>query len=127
MGIYGQAAVRATENVVSNGIAPKYAWESAIAQLTTKPESRRKSCPRNAYLGLCESGVVAGIVAASYGQSRTSKNGQYALNAYRILKSNSGRPMGKTALWAQATAPVTLKENQQMDVVLALWNQNRLR
>src|SRR5260370_15417165 len=122
MGKFGQAAILATECVASKGLAPREAWDFGIAQLSASASSQVKSCPRNAYLGLCEAGVVVGIKAGPYG-APNNKNGQYALNAYRILKSNPNRPPANTALWTQATAPDVLVENQQIDVVVSLWKR----
>jgi hypothetical protein len=127
MGMYGEAAIRATRYVTSGaGFCPRTGWDQAIAELSTSDSSRKKGCPRNAFLGLCEAGRVVGIEVGKYGAPDHNKNGQYALDAHQILKSTPTLSKNKNALWAKA-APPNKRENQQMDVVTALWNKGLLR
>lgn len=86
-----------------------------------------KGCPRAAFLGLCEAGAVVGIKPGKYGAPRNGKNARYALNALGILQASPIACYDKQKLWAKATAPEKLRENQQMDVVIALWNEKLLR
>ena len=126
MGIYGEAAVRATRYVTSGAVlCPRTGWDRAIAELSNSDSSRKKACPRNAFLGLCEAGRVVGIKAGRYGAPQENKNGQYAVSAHQILKSRPDLSKSPNVLWAKA-APTGLKENQQMDVVTALWNNGLL-
>lgn len=122
--MYGKAAVSATRVSASKKLSPKEAWDLAIAKESSSISVQIKSCPRNAYLGLCEAGVVVGINPGKYGAPRDSKNGRYALKAYRILQSNP--TVLPANLWGQATDLAVLKENHQMDVVLSLWRQSLL-
>src|SRR5258708_37743072 len=121
MGKFGQAAVFATACVTSKGLSPRDAWDFAIAQLSASLSMQMKSCPRIAYLSLCEAGAVVGIKTGKYGTRSNNKNGRYALNAYRILRSNPNQPVDEAALWVQATAPDVIEPNHQMEVVLSLW------
>ena len=126
MRIYGEAAVRATRYVTSGTVPyPRTAWDRAIAELSNSDSSRRKVCPRNAFLGLCEAGHVVGIKAGKYGAPHHNKNGHYAIGAHQILKSRPDLSKSLNALWAKV-APPGLRENQQMDVVTALWNSGLL-
>lgn len=126
MGMYGEAAIRATRYVTSGAaLCPRAAWVRAIAELPISDSSRKKSCPRNAFLGLCEAGRVVGIKAGKYGASNPNPNGQYALAAHQILKSTPSLSKNKKALWAKAAPPI--KQNEQMEVVIALWNKGLLR
>jgi hypothetical protein len=45
----------------------------------TSPTSRKKDCPRGAFLGLCEEGLVKGIPAGKYTASKDNK--AYAVRA----------------------------------------------
>jgi hypothetical protein len=119
MGIFGKAAVRATKLIVGSSKSPEQAWESAIAEFTESHSSRMKSCPKHAFLGLCQAGVIAGIPSGMYGARGDNKNGRYALQAWRLLQSEPKLSADKTALWARLDAPTN--ENNQMDVVVCLW------
>jgi len=123
----GQAVIIATKCIHAKGMSPKDAWDFAIAQVSGSLSVQTKSCPRNAFLGLCEAGAVVGIKPGKYGAPRNNKNGRYALNALGILQASPMACHDKQELWAKATAPQHLLENQQMDVVLALWEHKLLR
>src|SRR4051812_43952756 len=83
MGTYGEAAILATKYAKS--LPPRAAWNRAIAELSGKDSIRAKRCPRGAYLGLCEAGLVAGIKAGEYEAPTGNKNGRYAVDAVNIL------------------------------------------
>jgi hypothetical protein len=121
--MYGDAATRAAI-YAQNGMSPRSAWDRAMAELSSSASSRNKVCPRSAYLALCESGSVVEVNAGDY-DNATGQNGKYALSALRILRSSNSRTIDKQALWA-AVAPDGLKHNQQMDVVIALWENGLL-
>jgi len=108
-------------------MSPREAWDFAISQMSGSPSVRTKGCPRAAFLGLCEAGAVVGIKAGRYGAPPNNKNGRYALNALGILQSTPAAYLDKEGLWAKATVPRKVKENQQMDVVIALWRERLLR
>ena len=57
---------------------------------------------------------------------KIDNNGQYAIDALRILKSNPKRHWAKTELWNQIERTAA-NPNNQMDVVVALWENNLLR
>jgi len=127
MGIYGKAAILATDSFVgSKASSPSEAWRSAVRRFSAKLSSQTKVCPRHAYLGRCEAGIISGIPPGKYGAPSKNKNGQYALQAYRVLKSEPGMSVNKAALWARAVSPESKKENGQMDVVISLWNKRML-
>ena len=127
MGQSGQAAILAVTCVASKNIAPADAWDFAISKLSDSHSVRAKCCPRGAFLSLCESGAVIGVPAGAYGAPRGGKNGQYAKNALGILRSKPSLASDKNTLWAMATAAEVLAHNQQMDVVLSLWQKQLLR
>lgn len=126
MGMYGEAAIRASGYVVSGAMAPKEAWHSAIAELSKSLESQKKGCPKMAYLGLCDAGAVKGIPRGSYSAVPQSKNGEYAKRAHSLLHSQPKLARDKKKLWARSIAPDDKHENDQMDVVVTLWNRGLL-
>jgi hypothetical protein len=98
MGIYGKAAVRAKHLILESALSPERAWESAIAGFTKSRSSQTTGCPKGAFLGLCEAGVIAGIRGDGLVSNR---NGQYALVAWKELQSQPDLSGNKEALWAR--------------------------
>jgi hypothetical protein len=92
--------------------------------LSLSAESRKKWCPKDAYLGLCEAGLIKGIPPGRYGAAKNSKNARYAIEAYRVLLGDPELARNKRALWARVNGPGT--ENNQMEVVVSLWNRKLL-
>ena len=126
MGDYGIAAVNAT-TIVKSGQhqSPVTAWQAAVsAQFPASQSSQRKSCPRGAYLGLCETGLVSGIPVGNYTNSQ--KNKSYAVSALNQLCINPSLASNPNNLWKAAGCP-NIKQNNQMDVVIALWNARLLK
>ncbi len=121
MGQYGRAAIRAVELYTSGIVgSPVEAWERATSEFYGRgTASQKKGCPRNAFLGLCEEGLVRGIPAGRYTRSR--KNKQYAVDAVRI-QHTPGLADSPGDLWHAVTGAERKVHNQQMIVVAALWN-----
>ncbi|HHI02262.1 MAG TPA: hypothetical protein ENL22_01920, partial [candidate division Zixibacteria bacterium] len=60
--MYGKVAIAAAELAKKNkNITPRKAWEKVVGNYTTSEASRKKSCPQNAFLGLCEEGMIKDI------------------------------------------------------------------
>jgi len=126
-GKYGHAAVLAV-NFLSIGVAktPMDAWDQAVAAYFPHSESaRNKSCPRAAFLGLCEIGVVKHIPPGHY--TRSQKNKQYALKALACLEKDESLRNQKDILWSKVLNGKPRKSNEQMDVVVSLWNAKMIR
>lgn len=127
MGNYGRAAVKATQLITAGKAkSPLDAWrKSTVALFGKGTSSQKKSCPRDAYLGLCESGLVRGVQPASYTKSVDNK--AYAVAAAQLLRRNpSLKALGNIALWRRVlkhlNASLTKAHNQQMDVVKTLFS-----
>lgn len=126
MGNFGKAAVKAVK-LIANGKrkTPRDAWNASTSALFPEStSSQTKSCPRDAFLGLCESGLVQGIPTGNYTQSVANKS--YAVAAVHLLKSKPSLiALNNTGLWKRVMKglkkPITKKHNQQMDVVRALY------
>ena len=119
---YGEAAIIAARQGPSANTNPKARWESAIEKLyPTSPGARSKGSPRGAFLGLCEEGLVKGIPAGRYTASKDNK--EYAVRAVAWL-TDKKMHSSRSELWQAATNGAVKKENGQMDVVLALWNND---
>ncbi len=126
MGNYGQAAVDATL-LVTKGKAssPRAARDQeTAARFGNSTSSQEKSCPRDAYLGLCQHGLVKGVASGNY--TRSKENKRYAVTAVYLIKANAS--LGKISeqdLWEKVLRHLKLNTNktynQQMDVVLMLF------
>jgi hypothetical protein len=116
---YGEAALMATREGSSARISPVARWEEAMNRLyPTSPTAQRKSCPRGAYLGLCEEGLVKGIPAGHYTASKDNKD--YAVRAAQLLIEEK-QSWSVSTLWQAVTNDPERAHSNQMDIVLALW------
>ena len=121
---YGLAAVEAVKLCTAQpGLSPIDAWGFAVARhFPNSQTSRAKCCPRDAFLGLCEDGLIQGIKRGSY--TRSVRNKRYALEAVVALKKDP--TLSKKALWDRIHRDEMKQHNSQMDVVLGLWEANLL-
>ena len=129
MGQFGQASVDAVHKLrKSKGKKPSDAWDQAVSSFPAS--SQNKSCPHDAFLGLCEVGMVRGVVSGKYTRSR--KNKKYAVKAANMLKANPSLvSLGEIGLWQKVMKslgePVGKVHNQQMDVVLMLFHNGLIK
>jgi hypothetical protein len=116
---YEEAALMATRQGSSANISPVARWERAMEKLyPTSPTARKKSCPRAAFLGLCEEGMVNGIPAGHYTSSKENK--AYSVRAVALLAEGT-QNWSRSALWQAVAKDPQKTHNSQMDIVLALW------
>jgi hypothetical protein len=127
MNKYGAIAVEAAELVRAGKCrSATEAWETvATAAFPDQVASQDKGCPRGAFLGLCEEGLVLGVSAQR--ATRPRKNKEYALAAVWLLQAEPVlAEEGATALWDRVMGGREKDHNSQMDVVLALWHAGLL-
>ena len=123
---YAKVALKASL-LSSDGASPVKAWKAAAAEVFAagKPSAEKKGCPKNAFLGLAEAGLIKGIAPGQY--TRSVENRQYAESAVRLLHEDASWSERPDELWSQvAESAVKKKHNGQIDVVLALWNTRKL-
>ncbi len=127
MNKYGQAAVQAVEFIHNQSYKqPRDAWDAATSQIFGQgSSSQEKSCPKNAFLGLCEDGLVKGIAPGNY--TRSKKNKKYATNAIRVLQKQPSLVDEPNSLWKIVTDGDSILHNQQMNVVIALWRNGFIK
>lgn len=122
---YGLAAIE----VAAIGESPVNSWKQVVSKYFSSESSRQKACPRNAFLGLCEAGLVKGIKAGVYLKIKNKNlNKEYAIAAVEKLKENPN--VSKNELWDEVREKLALGEkihNSQMDVVLALWENDLIK
>lgn len=126
MNKYGVVAVRAVQLLRERNVEPLTAWKTVATEVFGAGTwSQRKGCPKNAFLGLCEAGVVRGIVKGRYVEkSGSQKNKNYAIQAVQILRDKPKLADDKLGLWREVLNGAEMSHNSQMDVVLSLWNNN---
>src|ERR1039457_7405733 len=110
---YGEAALMAARQGAPPDINPVARWESAMEKLyPTSTGARKKGCPRGAFLGLCEEGLVKGIPAGHYTASKDNK--AYAVRAVALLTEGI-QHWSTSALWRAVTNGAEKAHNSQMD------------
>lgn len=119
---YGEAALMATRSATSAGSNPAALWQCAMEKLyPTSAVARNKGGPREAFLGLCEEGLVLGIPPGQYGASKDHK--AYAVRAAALLIEGK-QSWSTSTLWRTVADDPEKTHNGQMDVVLALWRNH---
>ena len=120
----GKAAIKAVKLVRDNGETPQDAWQKAICIFTKSKSSRDKSCPRNAFLGLCEEGMIKGVDPSEYGAGKKCK--KFAIKAVEILREEPTLSLNMTKLWKKVMENLgedtSKSQASRMGVVTALWN-----
>ncbi len=120
---YGDAAIAAVR-LVASGVEKDAsgAWDAAVNRIfPDSPSSQTKDCPRGAFLGLCEAGLVKDVPSGSYTRSKLNK--QYALDAVHLLRTQPTLVNDPRQLWLLVVRGATKRHNSQMDVVLSLWQR----
>jgi hypothetical protein len=120
---FGLTALKAAA-LCARGVEPADAWRSAaISVFPDAPENQKKGCPKSAFLGLAEAGHIAGVLPGKYTNSLDNK--RYAIEALRLLQKEpnlSGQP---EELWRRVNRGEGTKHNQQMHVVISLWQEGK--
>ena len=119
---YGSVAIRAVE-LAQGGMGPVEAWKKSAKEVFSSKQSasRVKPCPKCAFLGLAEDGLIRDVPRGNYTTSYSSK--WYAVEAVKLLRTSPSLEKNNTELWNRVTHNQPEARNQQgeMDVVLALW------
>lgn len=124
MNRYGDVAVRVVELILNESKSePLIAWNSTASEMFGKGTwAQKKGCPKNAFLGLCEAGLVKGIMKGNYAErSGLQKNKNYAIQAVLVLRVRPELAEDKLGLWRAVMNGEQMSHNSQMDVVIALW------
>lgn len=123
MSKYGELARLAAKGARS-GTAPRQAWEDAAKTVfPSQSASRDKSCPRDAFLGLAQDGLLVGVRSGPYTKSQLNK--RYATRGVDLLRQKPHLANAPSELWRHvmsAERDRNKKHNGQMDVVTALWS-----
>ena len=120
MNKYGQIVLKAVQCYKDPYVIVEI-YEKTAKEIFDTKSSQEKSCPKGAFLGLCEQGLVKGIPRGNY--TKSVKNKEYALKAIEILKQNTQTTFSPKDLWMKLEF-TDKRHNSQMDVVLALWEND---
>jgi hypothetical protein len=123
MALYDQIALDAVYFCKEqNLLSPREAWDKAArSHYPDKEAARNKGCPKSAFLGLCEEGIVENIPTGGYIKGKLNKS--YALRALELLESNPN--LNIKELW-KLVQP-NKSHNEQMNVVKALFDQGLVK
>ncbi|MGE4528705.1 MAG: hypothetical protein AB7D00_10095 [Rhodospirillaceae bacterium] len=120
MKAFGRAALRAVELIKKCDIKPPEAWDLAISEMTPQKSVREKGCPRSAFLGLCEEGLVICVEKKPRGTyTKSVLNKQHAIDAIHYLIHRPDSCNEPNKIWKEIAG--NKKHNSQMDVVCSLW------
>ena len=121
MNKYAQVAINTVNFINKNGGNPMLIWlKEADYIFGEHKSSAMKGCPRAAFLGLCEAGLVKGIPCGN--STKSKKNKEYAIEAVEILKENSADNLTSKELWSRITHNEKT-HNSQMDIVYELFKR----
>ena len=130
---YGEVAVEVTRHIrETQEFDPDTIWKKFAEEVFgVGSSSAKKPCPRNAYVGLCEEGMISGVPAGNYAKKRnTNSNKLYAVQAVHMLRNDpSLADVEPKELWDKVMEVIEGgpdNHNNQMDVVLALWNEDMI-
>jgi hypothetical protein len=124
---YGRSAIDAVRFIRKGTVqSPQKAWNKATTAIFGEgTSSQLKGCPKGAFLGLCQEGLIEGIPPGKYTQSE--KNKRYAVLSVEAIKSNPDLASDKHALWTLILVQEIKAHNQQLDVVTALWRAGLIK
>lgn len=120
---YGKIALNVVNCYQSGDLGLTWEQEAQIV-FPDSETAAKKTCPKYAFLGLAEAGKIKGIPPGNYTKSKLNK--QYALLALHNLKQVPELRDNKSELWRRSCGSKFKTHNQQMDVVLALWDAKYL-
>tara|TARA_R110002050_G_scaffold204522_4_gene340196 strand:+ start:124059 stop:124439 length:381 start_codon:yes stop_codon:yes gene_type:complete len=117
--IYSLIAVKSV-TTLEDYSSPLDAWKAACKKYAASKSAQDKGCPKSTFLGLCEEGYVKGIKKGKYTNSKINKS--LGIEALEILMNNRNKEYSRRELWNNINVDKT--HNSQMDVVLALWDND---
>jgi Family of unknown function (DUF6979) len=126
MNKYGSVAELAAVRAFKESLEPREAWkiESELA-FPDAPAAATKNCPLSTFLGLCSDGLVVGIPAGEYTDSK--ENRAYGARAVELVRKRPELLDDLQQLWVESTDPGRLVPNSQMDVVAGLAKAGMLK
>ncbi|GHT84007.1 hypothetical protein FACS1894137_06490 [Spirochaetia bacterium] len=106
-------------------VSPSEAWQQAIDAISNSVNVRKKSCPRNTFLGLCSHGFIVGIDKKDYNDVNNMER-EYTRLAVERLRENPDLSNLPRRLWEEI-GNAGKEEDSQMDIVVALWKAELIK
>lgn len=127
MGKYGCVAVNAANLAAQgNAISPRVAWETAVLdEFPNSKSSRDKSCPKGTFLTLCEIGAIKDVKAGINGKRSPERRNLTKCLYDALMKDRSLRDR-KSELWSEACQGKKMTQNNEIDVLIALYENKSL-
>lgn len=123
MNIFEKTTLKAVEILNNNSsLVPSEAWLLAISSFTSSSSMIKKSCPKNTFIDLCNSGLIRGIKEKD--TFNISENGRMILKVYDLLNKNNWQIQNKKLFWYQA---FNKEYENQLDILLILKENNLLK
>lgn len=120
---YEVSAVAAA-TLAARGVHLSSASDITAKQVYGSASTAEKRCPRPAFLGLANIGVLNGVPPREYGAP--GKNAQYAQTALTLVLANQDLANQPRELWRLALQDEDKRYSQQMHVLSAIWRANKL-
>ncbi len=122
MNNYEKITLDAIKYCRNEKLTPKAAWEKATEEY--RESIQKKGCPKNAFIGLCETGKIKGIEKTKL--EPKTKNGKYAIEALKFInKDISIKELWKKVL-IETRENLNKSHNNQMNVVKVLFENNEI-
>ena len=129
----GRVAVRA-QILASGGLHPVEAWIGSLDEFYVGAQllnQLQHTCPKWAFAGLCDRGVVRGVSAGSCGEAVGKRSAQFALDALEMARRDSALVTDKRELkhrvFGRPGSDDYRRPNGEVEVLLGLWEAGSLR
>lgn len=123
----GRIALAAHRYVV-RGLDPADAWRRTLEDEYEKDKldsQLRHTCPKWAFVALCESGAVASVEGSTQTDPRRRRSGEFVLEALDFLRSDPSYAWRKRDLkdrvFGERGSENYRTPNDEVEVLLALW------
>ncbi|MCG8618297.1 MAG: hypothetical protein MI802_18940 [Desulfobacterales bacterium] len=127
MGQYGDAAVKAVCLLEKDSkLNPEGAWKNAMKEVSDSESSINKGCPKTTFLSLCQEGFIKNVHCNEKKYTYSNSNYRYTMNAVKMLLADEKYLENRPELWQLATAPDIIFNNGQMDVLITLWEEEKI-
>ena len=124
---FGKVACLAAK-MSREGTNPRDAWERSAKEIFPKRSMRIKNCPRCAFLGIAEDGLIVGVSSGNYTSSQDSK--RYAIAGVDLLRKEPDLCDNVNEMWRRVMYNEQDRDkthNEQMNVVAALWKYGYIK
>jgi hypothetical protein len=116
---FASAAMLAYQFIIENNLSAADAWNKAAEMEIQSMGTRIKGCPKETFIGLCESGILKKIPKKKISASR---NYEFAL--YAIKEWQKDQLISNSKMWEKVSNHFGFAKNhnRQLDVVEGLWD-----